>query len=85
MSNYFLVYNTCTIRPLKTELLNKRKALPPEQKSKSSLRYLKQWPYIELVCGQNDPIRSTVTKEAIAKEVLGIDPYLDLKEPTQSG
>ena len=70
------------LRPLKTELLNKRKALPPEQKSKSSLRYLKQWPYIELVCGQNDPIRSTVTKEAIAKEVLGIDPYLDLKEPT---
>ena len=70
------------LRPLKTELLNKRKALPPEQKSKSSLRYRKQWPYIELVCGQNDPIRSTVTKEAIAKEVLGIDPYLDLKEPT---
>ena len=70
------------LRPLKTELLNKRKTLPPEQKSRSFIRYLKQWPYIELVCGQNDPIRPLVTKEAIAKEVLGIDPYLDLKETT---
>ena len=63
-------------------LLNKRKTLPPEQKSRSFIRYLKQWPYIELVCWQNDPIRPLVTKEAIAKEVLGIDPYLDLKETT---
>ena len=70
------------LRPLKTELLNKRKTLPPEQKARSFIRYLKQWPYIELVCGQEDPIRPLVTKEAIAKEVLGIDPYLVLKKTT---
>ena len=56
------------LRPLKAELLNKRKALPPEQKSRSFIRYMKQWPHIELVCGQNDPIRPLVTKRPSRKK-----------------
>ena len=34
------------LRPLKRELLNKRKTLPPQQKSRAHLRYLREWPYI---------------------------------------
>ena len=72
------------LRPLKTELLNIRRDMPPDRKSRSSLRYLKQWPYIELVCGQSRPIQPTITIEAIAKEVIGTDPFLKLIEPTET-
>ena len=36
------------LKPIKTELLNHRKMLPPDQKAKSKMVYSKQWPYITL-------------------------------------
>ena len=54
------------LRQLKTELLNIRKGLPTEQKSRSTVRYLAQWPYVKLsVAGRTDRIRPTIPKETI--------------------
>ena len=61
------------LRPLKTELLNKRKALPPAQKANSSLRYLRAWPYMELRI-QNEPtIRPTASLMSVCSKVLEVD------------
>ena len=35
-----------TIRNLKTELLRMKTELPAEQKARSSVRYIRQWPYV---------------------------------------
>ena len=69
------------LRPLKTELLGKRKDLPPPQKSKSNLRYLKCWPYIELKTGTGNIIRPSATREPIAAAVIGFNPLLPVPEP----
>ena len=69
------------LRTLKTELLGKRKDLPPPQKSKSNLRYLKSWPYIELKTGTGNIIRPSATRESIAAAVIGFNPLLPVPEP----
>ena len=69
------------LRALKTELLGKRKDLPPQQKSKSNLRYLKSWPYIELKTGTGSIIRPSATRESIAAAVIGLSPLLAVPEP----
>ena len=69
------------LRSLKTELLGKRKNLPPPQKSKSNLRYLKSWPYIELKTGTGSIIRPSATRESIATAVVGFSPLLSVPEP----
>ena len=71
------------LRQLKTELLNIRKGLPIEQKSRSTVRYLAQWPYVELsVAGRTDRIRPTIPKETIVKQVLDTEPLFKVAEPT---
>lgn len=71
------------LRQLKTELLNIRKSLPKEQKSRSNIRYLAQWPYVELTtAGNSKRVRPSITKEAIAESVLKVKPFLTLTEPT---
>ena len=70
------------LRQLKTELLNIRKGLPTEQKSRSTVRYLAQWPYVELsVAGRTDRIRPTIPKETIVKQVLDTEPLFKVVEP----
>ena len=60
------------LRPLKTELLNARKALPREQKKNSSIRYLKQWPYVELRIKNQPTIRPTESVAHVCERVLGL-------------
>ena len=60
------------LRPLKTELLNIRKALPREQKKNSSIRYLKQWPYVELRIKNQPTIRPTESITHVCERVLGL-------------
>ena len=61
------------LRPLKTELLNKRKVLPPEQKKSSSIRFLKQWPYVELRVKHHPTIRPSESVSNVCERVLGLD------------
>ena len=44
------------LRPMKRELIAKRKDMPQTQKSKYNLRYLRQWPYVVL----SGPEKSTI-------------------------
>ena len=56
------------VRLLKKELLEKRRTLPPEVKSKAHIRYLRQWPYVELSMGKdNDPIRPSCEPRTIVQ------------------
>ena len=62
------------LRPLKTELLNARKALPLEQKSKTSIRFLPQWPYVEMATSGGGPRKQpTISKKQIVDAVLGFN------------
>ena len=71
------------LRQLKTELLNIRKGLNAEDKPRSSIRYIAYWPYVELVVpGKSERVRPSITREAIAKEVLKESPLFPVTEPT---
>ena len=60
------------LRPLKSELLNHRKALPREQKKNASIRYLKQWPYVELRIKNHPTIRPKESVAHVCERVLGL-------------
>ena len=63
------------LRSLKKELLEKRRELPPEVKSRAHVRYLRQWPYVELSMGKNKTsIRPSTTQRAIVQKFLGSAP-----------
>ena len=62
------------LRPLKTELLQKRKDMSPEQKKKSYIKYLRQWPYVELTTAKGPSIRPSAPVETIVTSVLGFNP-----------
>ena len=71
------------VRPLKKELLEKRRALPPEVKSKAHIRYLRQWPYVELSMGKDkDPIRPSSEPRTIVQSFLWATP---LSVPLETG
>ena len=63
------------LRPLKTELLHKRKAQPATTKKGARIKYLKQWPYVELTVPDSPTIRPSTSKESIVESVLGFKPY----------
>ena len=56
--------------------------MPPEQKGKHSLRYIRQWPYGVLAGPGNTKIQPSVSKESVVMQVLGVSPCLVLNEPT---
>ena len=60
------------IRPLKDNLMIKRKNLPLDKRRKSKLRYLAQWPFVELKVEGQDSIRPDETLSDIAASVLGM-------------
>ena len=68
------------LRPLKDELMKTRSELAPDVKSKSRVRYLPQWPFVELRIEGRNPIRPNTSLGAITKTVLGVDPLLVLAE-----
>ena len=61
------------IRPLKDNLMIKRKQLPIERRRKSKLRYLAQWPFVELRVEGQDTIRPSETLSDITSSILGVD------------
>ena len=69
------------LRPLKKELLNQRRVMPPEEKTRASVRFLKQWPYLQLKSGSN-VIHHDADKSAIVKNILGMDPKFHVTEST---
>ena len=69
------------LRPMKKDLLQKRKDLPPEDKRRSYIRYHRQWPYMDLAVGNNRFVKSDVRKDTIIQSVLGVNPMLSIQEP----
>ena len=69
------------LRPLKTELLQKRKSLPQEKKNNSHVKYLRQWPYIELTIPNSPKVRPSHPVSDIVSNVLGINPLCVFPEP----
>ena len=67
------------IRPLKNELMQKRRELPLERKRKSKLRYLTQYPFVELRIEDEPTLRPSVSLTDITKSTLGLD--LNMKMP----
>ena len=68
------------LRCLKTELLQKRKNLPVEQKRRSYVKHLRQWPYVELHVPNNPTIRPETKVETIVQSVLGFCPLMSLED-----
>ena len=67
------------IRPLKNELMQKRRELPLERKRKSKLRYITQYPFVELRIEGEPTLRPSVSLTDITKSTLGLD--LNIKMP----
>lgn len=70
------------LRPIRNELLLKRKALPVEQKKRSYIRYLRQWPYMDLVAGGRT-VSPDARREDVVSSVLGVDLSLNIQEPDE--
>ena len=70
------------LRPLKNELMLKRSQLTPEEKSKSRVRYIAHWPYVELKVENRQPQRPDTEFSAIATKILGVNPLLVIREGT---
>ena len=68
------------LRPMKKDLLQKRKDLPPEDKRRSYIRYHRQWPYMDLAVGNNRFVKSDIRKDTIIQSVLGVNPMLSIQE-----
>ena len=61
------------LRAVKKDLLQKRKALSPVDRKTAHIRYLRQWPYMELVVGKNRKIRSDIKKDSVVENILGFN------------
>ena len=72
------------IRPLKDNLMKKRRELPFEKRRRSKLRYLAKWPFVELRVEGESPIRPTETLADITKATLGLDLHAQIP-PFENG
>ena len=70
------------LRPLKDELMLKRRDLEPAVKSKSRVRYLRSWPFVDLKIENRDTVRPSTELRQIVKNVLGVDPIFEIVEST---
>ena len=64
------------LRPIKTELLMKRKSLKPDDKKKSHLKYLRQWPYVVLAVGKDKTIKPETSTKTVISNILGFSPLM---------
>ena len=69
------------LRPLKTELLQIRKSLPPEKKKNSHIKYLRQWLYLELTIPNSPKVRPSCQVNKIVTSALGVNPLCSFHEP----
>jgi hypothetical protein len=58
------------LRPLKTDILNIRKDLPPAQKQLAQVKYLPSWPYICLKIRGKATMNPRIRKETIISKYL---------------
>ena len=61
------------IRPYKDQLMLQRKQMPAEVKSKTRIRYLPKWPFVELRTEGQPPVRPDVTLRDITPTILGLN------------
>ena len=61
------------LRPMKDGLMKQRSQLEPDQKSKSKVRYLPIWPFVELKIDGQSPIRPSETLSQITQQIIGFD------------
>ena len=68
------------IRPLKDELMETRAKLPTDIKQKSRLKFLTQWPFVELRIQGQSPKRPSSSLSSVTSKMLSIEPLLRLRE-----
>ena len=64
------------IRPLKMDLLQQRKELPPDVRVKSHVQYFSSWPYVKLNVPGQQPRVPTPTKNAVLGTLFGVSALL---------
>ena len=74
-NNVSIVDLPSVLRPLKKELLQKRRDLPVDQKHGSVVRNLKQWPYVELKIINGPVIKPSASAIDTVKSVLGFNAH----------
>ena len=70
------------LRFLKDTLMLSRSKLSPDIKSKSRVRYLPRWPFVELKIEGQAPKQHEETLMTITKKILGFDHVLKISENT---
>ena len=58
------------LHQLKTDILNQRKELPLPVRKKSSVRYLKQWPFVKLTIKDEQDLLPRISKKVIVRNFL---------------
>ena len=64
------------LRPMKDRLMMERKALPPNIKAKSKVRFLPAWPFMELRIEKHPTIRPKETLSDITRDIVGFDHHM---------
>ena len=63
------------VRDLKGELLKMKQELPAAVKAKASIRYLRQWPYVELRMPDGPSLKPLTPATSITQRLFGFDPH----------
>lgn len=66
------------VRPIKNAVMLHRKSLDQDARKKSKVRYLPQWPFIELKLDDKNTFRPPIAIDKIAEDHLGIKTLLNL-------
>ena len=70
------------LRPLKDNLMLSRSKLAPDIKSKSRVRYLPRWPFVELKVEGQAPKQHEESLSGITRQILGFDHIFKIPENT---
>ena len=69
------------LRTVKDDLMRTRSTMSPDMKTKSKVRYLPKWPFVELrIEGQQARRPNLITKHEITKSILGFDALFKVTE-----
>ena len=71
------------LRPMKDALMLTRSKLAADIKSKSRVRYLPTWPFVELRIDGQPPRRPDTTRADLVTNILGINPVLRIRESVE--
>ena len=73
------------LRKLKKDLLDQRKKLDENIRKKSSIKYLRQWPFLILKIKDHDDLAPNISKQSIVNEVLGFNAHMEIRESIDVG